>query len=170
MKLVIDACVARSASISNDLQAKCSREVLQIVLDQKHWAVFSQPLREEWERHQSRLSLIFLSRVISSRRYIEVKHQPNRGLMVEIRGTLMSPKVLAIVEKDVHLVDAACHTGKIIVTFDRGSFKHLRAMTPAVPRLRPLIVANPEAAHEPVLQWLGGKSEPLPEWRLGAIP
>lgn len=104
--------------------------------------------------------------MINRRRYVEVAYRPECQILKQIRSRLPKPGVLAIVEKDLHLIDAACQSDNAILSSDKGSFRHLKPISHSVKRLGRISVANPESDLEDVLRWLSSGSKPLTKWRL----
>jgi hypothetical protein len=110
-RLVIDASVASAAGLTLNPSSRRCREFLQAVLRICHLATMTPRVREEWNRHQSLFARAWLAEMTSKAKVEDVADVPNEALRAEAPGTVSA-------QKDLHLVEAALATDKIVISLD----------------------------------------------------
>ena len=123
-RLVIDADVMRSAGETDHPISSACRRFLETVLDVGHHVVMTDAILEEWRHHMSKYSRIWRRRMYGRRLVIqiEVNDETLRGRI----DAAVHRDQKAIAEKDVHLIEAAIATDRLVTSQDesaRGVFK-----------------------------------------------
>ena len=112
-------------------------------------------LREEWKRHQSLFAKAWLAEMTSKAKVENIADIPNEELRSQAPGTRSA-------QKDLHLVEAALATDKIVISLDDLARAELSVHAAAgVMWVHPV----DEGGH--VVYWLNKGAEPRDEWRLG---
>lgn len=165
--LVIDASVLRAAGAGEHPTSSACRGVLIDVLDICHRACDTPAIADEWKRHQSAFA-----RKWRSRMYARGKIKSPAPVDVSaIRDTMRShltltPKQIASIEKDLHLVGAALGADRIVVSADDRMRTLLRQLR--IGALRGMIWANPVTEGDRIQGFLSGVLAPPSEWSLFA--
>ena len=159
-RLVIDADVAHSAGESEHPISSACRKFLDTVLSVGHHVVMSEAIQEEWRRHRSRYSLKWLTRMSARRRVDRNKIERDEDLRERI-DEVVPPEQKEDVDKDVHLIEAAVATDRLVASQDeraRGAFGNASAN---VGELKQIVWVNPTQADEKPIDWLrnGAKAE-----------
>jgi len=154
-RLVIDASIASAAGLSMNPDSRRCREFLQAVLRISHRATMTPLLREEWNRHQSLFARLWLAEMTSKAKVEAIADIPNEDLRAEAPGTVSA-------QKDLHLIEAALATDKIVISLDARARAELSVQAAAeVMWIHPV----DEGGH--VIYWLNKGAEPVEAWRLG---
>ena len=156
-RLVIDADVALSAGGIHSIHPTCSqcRALLRAVLKICHRVVMTEPIRREWRRHASRFSKRWLVSMTKRDKVVEPKgpcEYPR--LRRRLASLVPKPAGLAAMQKDLHLVEAAIATDRVVISCDdkaRGAFRRTAADIGA---LRSVAWVNPTETPGKVLKWL----------------
>ena len=141
-RLVIDASVAGSATEKNHPEAMLCLDFLSRVRDLKYHVVMNEKIIEEWNRHQTRYSLQWITYMTERKRVFKGRIARNEPL----RRSMITKAML----KDVHLLKAALATDKRIVSKDdtaRNSFRRISDVGPVV-------WVNPCRPEEKAVVWL----------------
>jgi hypothetical protein len=76
------------------------------------------------------------------------------GIWESIQEHCDDVAILAIVQKDCHLVDAALASDHLIASLDEQLRGHLRQLTAVIDALRSISWVNPAIAKEAAVEWL----------------
>jgi len=114
--LVVDACVARAAGESNHPVSSACRTALNDMLCICHRMAMTPELQAEWNRHAGKYALKWRSAMTSRKKVVPVK--PAALAKSDASGLGLAAKDQAAVDKDLHLVTAACSGDGIILTHD----------------------------------------------------
>ena len=133
-KLVIDACVAGSASLGDSAQAVKSVGVLMAIKASSHEAVFSQYLSVEWDTHESAFSKRWRKEMISKKRAHFETVACSTKLRNRITKLASADSRLAIL-KDMHLIEAALIADKTILSWDLKMLRPLAVVSHEVEAL-----------------------------------
>ena len=112
--LVVDACVLRSAGETVHPVSSTCRVCLEKIRTICHKVIVTNDLKEEWNKHKSRFSSLWLVSMAARKKYLVNNELPD----VDIDFSTFSKKSESAVRKDIHLVEAAYAADKIIVTLD----------------------------------------------------
>ena len=168
-RIVIDASVASSASLREDLPdptpRRC-RELLEAVLRICHRLVLSPKLLEEWKAHRSRYSSTWLTRMYARRKVERPEaHPEDRDLALAVSQCAQTDHEAAVLAKDLLLVESALAADAIVVSRDDEARECFRRAAAAIGRLRTVVWVNPVT--DDLLPWLEGRSKPTPAMTLG---
>lgn len=152
-RLVVDASVASAAGQSQD--SFRSREFLQEVLKISHRIVMTASLAKEWDRHQSLFALRWRAEMRSRAKIVDIADVENP----EVRSQVRMTKAVA---KDLHLVEAALATDKIVVSLDDRAAADL-----CVEATKDIVWVNAVVEGGHAIYWLRAGANPVEEWKLG---
>ena len=159
-RLVIDADVVHSAGETEHPISSACRKFLETVLDARHHVVMTDAILEEWRRHMSRYSRRWRRRMYGRRLVIQIEVNEDEILRGRIDAAVHRDQK-AIVAKDVHLIEAAIATDRLVTSKDesvRGVFK---GASDQVSDLKQIVWVNPTRDEETPIDWLrnGAKAE-----------
>jgi hypothetical protein len=154
-RLVIDASVASAAGFTMKPTSRRCREFLQAVLRISHRAAMTPLLRAEWNKHQSLFAARWLAEMRSRGKVEDLADVRNEALRAEAPGTVSA-------QKDLHLIEAALATDKIVISLDDRARTEL-----SVPAAAEVMWVHPVEEGGRVIYWLNKGAEPVDEWRLG---
>ncbi len=154
-RLVIDASVASAAGLSMSPDSRRCREFLQVVLRISHRATMTPLLRDEWKRHQSLFARAWLAEMASKAKVENMADVPNEQLRAQAPGTRSA-------QKDLHLVEEALATDKIVISLDDLARTELSVRAAAE-----VMWVHPVDEGGRVIYWLNKGAEPVDEWKLG---
>lgn len=118
--VTIDACVMRSAGITEDVQAIAARTTLDEVYKSSACVLADTQLVAEWEKHESTYAISWRAAMETQARIINVSCNDDRwGLKGRIEALDCSRSACAL--KDVHLVMTALTFSSFIVSSERAS-------------------------------------------------
>ena len=159
-QLVIDADIVNSASEAKYPISSTCRRFLDTVLDVGHHVVMTKAIREEWHRHMSRYSKRWRRRMWVRKRVVKIIGERNETLRGRIDASV-SQDQQAMVAKDVHLVEAALATDRLITSQDERVRSALRTASNNVGELKRIVWVNPTREDEKPIDWLrdGAKTE-----------
>ncbi|MGG4470004.1 hypothetical protein ABER68_18345 [Paenibacillus alvei] len=159
--LIIDACVARSASENQKPVSTNCRELLSEVLKSNHKLGFTNELSQEWKKHNSKFSALVLATLIRRNRVLNIEGNEDsfnfRTKVAEIKDKARIPAI----SKDLHLVEAALLTDKIVLSSDTNARGHFSVVLDDFPELSDVMWLNPVSEEDSVVSWLlqGCKTE-----------
>lgn len=117
--LAIDASVLRSAGDKAGHSAHSTR-VLALILSMGHRAAICSEIQQEWNKHQSRVSLKWRSAMNARKKLVKIDisvHQQRIAKSVNDIHPLTEAKRNALA-KDVHMLATAAHADRVILTGD----------------------------------------------------
>jgi hypothetical protein len=155
-RLVIDASVARASGQTVHPASRRCREFLSAVLKICHRAAITRELAAEWDKHQSQFARIWRAEMRSRGKIVDLPDVTDE----EFRGQvdLDSPGV----RKDLHLIEAALATDKLIVSLDERA--RIRFTIEAT---ADIVWVNAVAVGGHAVYWLKSGAKPLKKWKLG---
>ena len=160
-RLVIDASVAAAAGQTLHPTSRRSREFLDAVLKICHRVVMSPDLIHEWELHESQFSAAWRAEMRSKRKVIDLPGTRNSEVRNQLAAQALSHTMRRAAEKDLHLVEAAIETDKIVVSLDDHARELLRMDATAK-----IAWVNAVAEGGDTIYWLRRGAKPLKKWRL----
>ena len=161
-RLVIDADVVHSAGETDHPISSACRRFLETVLDVGHQVVMTDAIMAEWHHHMSRYSRRWRRQMYGRRRVYRIEMQKERDNNMRKRiDRAVHRDQRAIVAKDVHLIEAAIATDRLVTSKDgsaRGVFKDA---SDGVVELKQIVWVNPACANEEPIKWLenGARAE-----------
>jgi hypothetical protein len=153
--LVIDASIAFAAGQTQHLSSRRSREFLDEVLKISHRAVMTATLIQEWDSHQSLFASTWRAEMRSRDKIVDLGNVENEQVRQQVR-------LFKAVLKDLHLVEAALATDKIVVSLDDRAAADLR-----VDATKHVVWVNAVAEGGHAIYWLRAGAKPKEEWKLG---
>ena len=154
--LVIDASVARAAGGEGAKHptARHCRDFLGAVLRICHHAVLTAAGLAEWKKHRSRFARLWLASMYAKRKVDLAGEVMDAALKGKILDTAASEKERAAMAKDLHLLDAALQTDRIVVSLDDAALGIFAKTSERVGEIREIVWINPARAADGVIEWL----------------
>jgi len=166
-RLVIDASVACAAGESDHPVSKASRDFLLRVRQVCHTLVMTNETRLEWGQHRSRFSSTWYASMLARRKVVEPSGCEDRALRARISRSGLPENQRSAMEQDVHLVEAALVTDRIVVSTDNSARRLFSVLAERHGLLRTVVWVNPAENPDRLVQWLEKGAKPVPKWRLG---
>jgi hypothetical protein len=152
----VDASLASAAGQTQAPNSFRSREFLAEVLRISHQVVMTAELTAEWDRHQSLFAARWRAEMRTRDKVVDIIVPPNEDVRSQVR---MSKAV----QKDLHLVEAALATDKIVVSLDDRASRQL-----CVNETRDVVWVNAVSEGGHAIYWLRNGAPPVEAWKLGA--
>jgi hypothetical protein len=156
--LVIDASVARAAGgegAEHPTSRHC-RDFLGAVLRICNHTVLTAAGLAEWKKHRSRFARLWLASMFAKRKVDAAGVGMDAALRGKILDTAASEKEREAMAKDLHLLDAALKTDRIVVSLDDEALGIFARTSGRVGEIREIVWINPAKAAEGVIEWLEG--------------
>ena len=154
-RLVIDTDVVCSASESVKSVPRTCREFLETVLDVGHRVVITDVIWAEWGHHRSRYSSKWLTQMYGRKRVCRIKmgkeHDANLRKRID---NALPQKQRQLAAKDVHLIEAAIMTDRLISSREKDARKAFMGASNGVAELKKIVWVNPTFVDEEPLKWL----------------
>lgn len=112
-------------------------------------------LAHEWDKHQSLFALRWRAEMRSKAKIVDIAHVENPDVRAQVI-------ISAAVMKDLHLVEAALATDKVVVSLDDRARAELR-----VEATREITWVNAVADGGHAIYWLRNGANPIAHWKLG---
>jgi hypothetical protein len=109
----------------------------------------------EWDKHQSLFALKWRARMRRQAKIVDIVDVDNANVRTQVT---MSPAVM----KDLHLVEAALATDKLVVSLDDRARAELR-----VEATKDVTWVNAVADGGHAIYWLRTGANPVERWKLG---
>ncbi len=154
--MVIDASIARASGppgSTHPVGAVC-RNFLMAFRGVGHRAVFNGVVRAEWDKHQSKFAQAWLVSMFRMRKVRVVPDEPIDDLRDAIRDNFDDAGIVALLIKDVHLVEAALASDQRIASLDETARHHFGQATVFSNELAAIHWVNPTRESETVGDWL----------------
>lgn len=163
-RLVIDADVAQSAGSETAIHQRAinCREFLKSVREQNYQIVLTKTISGEWKKHQSRFTRRWRLSMDARKKVVRINSLEDGQFRDKITTTADNENEIEVMQKDLHLLEAAIETDKTIISLDetvRGLFARA---TQQVGEIRDIIWVNPDrTTEEQPITWLqtGAPSE-----------
>ena len=154
-RLVIDADVVHSAGETEHPVSSACRRFLETVLDVGHHVVITDTIQAEWHDHMSRYSRKWLTQMYGSKRVcrITMGKEYDANLRNRIDKTMYRNQK-AIVAKDVHLIEAAMATDRLVTSQDESARGVFKDASDQVSDLKQIVWVNPTCNNETPIEWL----------------
>jgi hypothetical protein len=169
--LVIDASIAHAAGdVSMHPTSRSCREFLQAVLDLCHRMAMTAPIQEEWNRHQSCFARQWRKSMMARKKVEMVAVPSHFSLEKRIRHAVADKSVVAIIEKDRRLIEAAQAADQRVASLDDVVRKHLQDHRSKLPEVATICWVNPSNPDEMVVAWLESGAHADRFRTLGHVP
>jgi hypothetical protein len=153
--LVIDASIARAAGdISMHPTSQSCREFLQAILELCHRMAMTAPIQEEWNKHQSRFARQWRKSMMARKKLEMIEIPSHHSLEKRIKLAVADKRVVAIIEKDRRLIEAALAADQRVASLDDEVGKHLQDHRSKLPEVASICWVNPNIPAEGVIAWL----------------
>jgi hypothetical protein len=178
-RLVIDASVARSATLADNPTSISCRRFLEAVLNVCHKVVLSKEIEQEWQD--------VALRVHGKGDEVRIRFLANWMLAMGRKRKLLRPMIVRDaalrakinrmglpggsrqeIEEDFHLVEAAIAHDRIVVSRDDSVHEILRSITGNCAEIRKVMWCNPVTLADEVLDWLSKGAPVVKVWQLGS--
>jgi hypothetical protein len=113
-------------------------------------------IETEWEKHQSRFAREWLSRMARQGR-IWVENAPpdqQKNLPEQIKVVAKDDVELAIMNKDLLLLEAALKTDSLVTSLDEKARTPFTRVAKFIPEIQPIVWVNPDKPEEQPIEWL----------------
>ncbi|WBX80134.1 hypothetical protein PD280_21455 [Virgibacillus salarius] len=159
MEIVVDACVARSASgTEHPVSSSCRNFLAELTdKDSKCSLVMTSEIKEEWKRHASRFSRKLLVSLISRGKVKNLSVSNNK-----IRKLIENCKEINRIDpmrKDVHLIEAAIATDNTIFSTDDRARNHFEFLSCDSVEMQFIYWVNPVTSNAESISWI--RDEPV---------
>jgi hypothetical protein len=162
--LVIDASIARSAGVSENRVSSATRQFLESVLEICHRMALTEPIRDEWRRHQSKFAKRWRLAMYAKKKIILLQGIADTGLEDRILRTSRNEEQRQAMLKDIPLIQTALRADYIVVSRDENARVLFQ-----IRELSPITWVNPVSEPGLVLAWLEGGAPAIDEWKLGQL-
>ena len=161
-RLVIDADVVHSAGETEHPISSACRRFLETVLDVGHHVVMTDAIMAEWHNHMSRYSRRWRRQMYGRRQVYRIDQAIERDNNLRKRiDQAVHRDQRAIVAKDVHLIEAAIATDRLVTSKDESARGVFRDASDGVVDLQQIVWVNPTCDNEDPIEWLqnGARAE-----------
>ncbi len=124
-------------------------------------------IQTEWNKHQSRFAHEWLFRMARQNR-ICVENLPldqQRNLPEQIEAEAKDDVELAIMNKDLLLLEAALKTDSLVTSLDEKARIPFTRVAKFIPEIQRIVWVNPKKPEENPLEWLR-EGCPADDWRM----
>src|SRR5436305_10717657 len=105
------------------------RDCLIAVKDTKHKIVTTETIRVEWHKHQSRFTRAWLVSMVAQRRVCWIDATADDELCYKVKQCTSNEKKREAMLKDVHLIEAALKSDKVVISMDETVRQHFHGAT-----------------------------------------
>jgi hypothetical protein len=168
--LVIDADVMRAAGglDRDDPRSSGCSLFLQAVLEVCHSVAVTDVILEEWEKHQSYFASTWETSMEQHRKRLDTTPAFSDDLRARIAATAPGEGERAILQKDMHLIEAALAADMVVVSLDITARYHFAHAAESVTELRELVWISPVQMSQCALRaWLEDGATPEEPMKLG---
>ena len=158
-RLVVDTNVARSAGLSVHPTSDACRRVLETMLSEQHKVVLSATQFQEWQKHQSRYSKGWLAQMKSRKLWHVLAPEPDSGLTARTKKIACAEEVRQEILKDVHLLENALATDKVVLSMETNVFGLFNDYKKALKVPEPVAWVNPTDDIEGCVAWMATGAE-----------
>ena len=172
-RLVIDADVAQASGDEDatDPRAINCRDFLTEVMTQNHKIVMTRKINDEWKRHQSRFALEWRASMDARRRVDRIDPLEYDELQDKVTNTVDNENEIEVMQKDIHLLEAALKTDKTVISLDQTVRQLFATVSQRVGEIRDIIWVNQDrTSEEQPITWLQNGAPPELHRQLSAYP
>lgn len=168
-RLVIDASIARAAGgiEATFPTSKHCRDFLKATLTICHRMVMTPEISEEWNKHQSNFARTWRCSMMARRKIYPPPNIANSKLRTKLEHIPASPVAKAAMLKDIHLIEAALATDKIVVSLDETVRNFFNASAASLGELKTSVWLNPDKEEEEPIAWLENGAKPEKQRSIG---
>lgn len=168
-RLVIDASVARAAGGEEATfpRSKYCRDFLNAILIICHSAVMTSEIESEWKRHQSKFARKWRRYMEGKKKICRSENTVNDKLRLKLDSIRVGNLDKEAMLKDMHLIEAALVTDKIVVSLDETVRRLFDASALILGDLKNTVWINPGIIEEKPVTWLEAGARNEKHRRLG---
>jgi len=166
IKWVIDADIARSASVTEYPDSRNCRIFLEKIREYKHYIVMTAEIKKEWDKHKSVFSRKWLANMIAKRKYKFYIVNDSEKFAKKLKNFEISDKDENIARKDSHLIDAALKADKFIASGDDTARNVFVLIAEKEIDLKKIYWVNPKKSSSEIINWLQSNEKLSIEWIL----
>ena len=144
--LVVDADIAQATGGKNAIHptpVRC-REFLREIYKLGHKVIFTDDILAEWKKHQSQYAQDWYLEMSTSGKIHRIKGDSRDTDLREAILEIIEEDARHIVEKDLHLIDAAKLADEIVASMDKVMRNHLRRAAIKIDALKTIVWVNPK--------------------------
>ena len=153
-RIVIDADIARAAKRSKSPEASNCFDFLVALQQCHHKAVFSGVLWGEWLDNHSRYSWRWMTEMRGRKLVVRIGNPTDDGLREKIDRLAGNVAELDAMNKDIHLLEAALATDKIVASKEVEAHDLFEDVCSRVGEIRDVMWVNPVVEEESCIVWL----------------
>ena len=133
-----------------------AREFLETLRDCGHRIVWSTDIDREWNRHFTEFSTDWYTTMTNSGKVLDLRNVNVRdeGLRNEIHKFAPDIHIYKIMRKDIHLLEAALKSDKIVASKDKKAQRHFGIVCQHIGEIRDVVWVNPDNEEEMCIDWL----------------
>lgn len=162
-RLVIDASVARAAGGEDATYpiSKNCRDFLKATLTICHSAVMTSEIENEWKKHQSTFASRWRRSMEGRKKIFRSENTGNSELRLKLDSIHIRRADKKIMLKDMHLIEAALITDKIVISLDEEVRELFDEYAVKLGDLKNAVWINPNKTDENPIAWLnaGARNE-----------
>ncbi|MDR2704418.1 MAG: hypothetical protein LBC02_01440 [Planctomycetaceae bacterium] len=161
--LVIDTSIARAAGKDKtgtdkiDPSTVCSRQLLEVILNNAYKIAVSKELKEEWKSwygYYSSYASKWYAEIVKRDRLTIVGNVENDQLRSAILETTKQPSIKEAMKKDFFLLEMALATDQIVLSRDKKIRKYFKHAAVLIDEIKKILWANPDLSEEEVILWI----------------
>jgi hypothetical protein len=155
-RLVIDASIARAAGGRENPTSQRCTSFLTIVRDEGHRMVMTPDIYKEWQKHEARFAYRWRTSMVAQKQMAHFRTEAvfDQYLRDRIDQTPTTDKDRREMLKDVHLLEAAIATDRIVTSLNERDRNRFASICDDVPQIRDVVWANPDKPEEQCIGWL----------------
>lgn len=162
-RLVVDTDVGHAAGSSNDPIAAACSAVLARIYQGGFTVLMTPEMNAEWKRHESGYTKDWRLRMEVKDRILYQSLPPNQRLRETLEAVPLTPAQRAILDKDIHLLEAAMAADHPVISKDEKVRRVLCVCCSRIPELETIVWVNP-VLDAPILDhWFANACRPQPE-------
>ena len=172
-RLVIDANIARSAGRrdAQSIPSQRCREFLETMFKEtRHLIVITDAIEAEWLKHQSNFASHWLASMYKRGRVCTIEITTPGKLRYKVISTTFDDYERSAMLKDIHLLEAALHADRIVVSQDERVRGYFHKAAQEVKAVTLVAWINPCQEGETPLVWLQSGADCEKERCLGYSP
>lgn len=141
LHVVVDTTVARAAGLTDHPISSACREQLDRIRRICHKVLYSKAIGDEWRKHEGAYFRTWLRSMYSKKKVI---NSGSASTHIQVSSiTELTEKEREALEKDLHLIEAACQGNGIIVTLDKRIEEIWEKLPQKVRTARPITWIDP---------------------------
>jgi hypothetical protein len=148
--------------------SRSCREFLDEVRKVCHKVVMTREIEREWTARPTMFSSLWLGAMERRRKVAWAHRSENASLRDDINRSGLGGADRQLVQRDVHLVEAALATGLTVISRDDAVRRLLSGISGTVGLLKKIVWVNPVSQATDVLAWLAQGAPPVKAWQLGS--